>query len=186
VGLSAGAFRTTLVFSDDTQRPLRQTALSATLEYRLSHRWTLSASGGWVPWGTIELEDGTSVRLSRGVVGSLGVSWLALEAEGARPFVMLSGSLAFSRIYSAPSLWFSQDLRLGVSAGYTFFERLSPYATARVFGGPVSWNGLTGSDLYHYQLGAGVAVGLPAGFDLLVEAVPLGEQRVTAGVGLSF
>jgi hypothetical protein len=184
--LSSGAFRTTLVFSDDTQRPLRQTALSASLEYRLSRRWTLSASGGWMPRGTTALEDGTSVRLSRGVVGSVGASWLALEPEGPRPFVMLSGSLAFSRIHSDVSTWFSGDVRLGVAAGYTFFERLSPYLTARAFGGPVLWNELTGTDLYHYQLGVGVVLGLPSGFDLLVEGVPLGEQRVTAGVGWSF
>jgi hypothetical protein len=186
VGLSAGAFRTTLVFSDDTRRPLRQTALSVSLEYRLSHRWTLSGSGGWMPRGETALEDGTSVRLNRGAVGSLGVSWLALEPEGAKPFVMLSGALAISRIHSAPSTWTSGDLRLGVSAGYTFFERLSPYLTARAFGGPVSWNGLTATDRYHFQLGAGLALGLPAGFDLVMEGVPLGEKSLTVGVGLSF
>ena len=61
---------------------------------------------------------------------------------------------------------------------------------SRFFGGPVflEQSGVTtwGSDVYHVQLGAGSVVTLPAGFDLSVELIPLGEQRVSAGVGYSF
>jgi len=35
-------------------------------------------------------------------------------------------------------------------------------------------------------VGLGAVVGLPLGFDLSAEVVPLGEQRVTLGVGYSF
>lgn len=185
MGSNAGAARTTLVFSDGSLVPLEQSALTASLEYRLSPRWTLTAAGGGILSGRLLAAEGP-VPLGPGAVFSLGASWLALESEGLRPFVLLSGSLAFTRLAAAPEGYTAGDLRLSVTAGYTLFERFSPYVTARAFGGPVFWRGLQGTDLYHYQLGAGLAVGLPAGVDVLVEAVPLGEQRLTAGVGLSF
>jgi hypothetical protein len=78
------------------------------------------------------------------------------------------------------------DARAALVVGYTVFDRLTPYAVARAFGGPVFYAGLSGGDRYHYQVGAGLVVGLPGGFDLSAEVVPLGEQRLTAGVGFSF
>lgn len=77
-------------------------------------------------------------------------------------------------------------MRVGLVAGYTVFDRLTPYAVARVFGGPVFWRGGVGTDAYHLQLGLGLVVGLPGGFDLAAEVVPLGEQRAVASVGVSF
>jgi len=85
--------------------------------------------------------------------------------------------------------WRAADVRVGVTAGKTF-GRARPYVVARAFGGPVSWHvagqAITGSDSHHYQLGAGIALDLPAHFDLSVEAAPLGEQGLAAGLGYRF
>lgn len=56
----------------------------------------------------------------------------------------------------------------------------------RAFGGPFFYGSALGTDGYHLQLGAGLVVGLPWGLDLSAEIIPLGEQRVTAGLGGSF
>jgi hypothetical protein len=114
------------------------------------------------------------------------VSWLVLDQGAYTPFVQLSGSIAFSAMKAALGAYEALDARVGVAAGYTFFDRLTPYLTARAFGGPVFYGGSVGTDLFHYQVGLGFVVGLPWGLDLSAELIPLGEQRVTAGVGLSF
>jgi hypothetical protein len=66
---------------------------------------------------------------------------------------------------------------------------VSPYVAARAFGLPVLWNvqgqNVKGTDKYHYQIGAGVAVRLgPA--DIVAEWVPLGEGEVLFGAGMAF
>ena len=102
--------------------------------------------------------------------------------------IMLSGagSVALSTMRAAETNYVGIDFRVGLAAGWTFFERLTPYAVVRAFGGPVFYGSELGTDAYHVQLGAGLVVGLPFGFDLSAEIVPLGEQRVTAGLGYSF
>lgn len=157
-----------------------QLATSASFEWRVSERVTLSAAGGGLFMGALD-----RVETGPGAVGSLGVSWLVLEQKDARPFVQLSGSLAVSGLRVA-SDYLAIDGRIGVAAGYTIQERLTPYLVARAFGGPVFYAGSVGTDLFHYQLGAGVVVGLPLGLDLSFEGIPLGEQRLTLGLGASF
>lgn len=185
VAASVAGFRTRLVFAGTTPVDTEQFAAVAAFEKRLSRRWTLSASAGGVFSGQLVSSDRVD-RLGPGGVVSVGASWTWLEQQGARPFVMLSGSLALSAVQTTPTLYAAGDARLGVAAGYTLWDRVTPYATARVFGGPVFWNHQTGTDAYHVQLGAGLVVGLPAGFDLSAELVPLGEQRLTAALGFSW
>jgi hypothetical protein len=156
-------------------------AVSAALEYRLSKAWSLQLAAGGIFSGQLD-----GVRTGAGGVGSFGASWLALDQGKYTPFLQLSGSLAFSAVQATPTTYLALDIRLGVVAGYTFFDRLTPYLTARAFGGPVFWSGAVGTDLYHYQFGVGLVVGLPWGLDLSAEVVPLGEQRLTAGIGISF
>ena len=43
-----------------------------------------------------------------------------------------------------------------------------------------------GTDIYHYQVGAGIAVSLLQRFDAFIEGAPLGERRISAGLGVSF
>lgn len=81
------------------------------------------------------------------------------------------------------------DLRVGAMFGYTFYNRVSPYAAVRAFGGPVAWHhaglGYTGTDRHHYTLGGGLSVSLPLGLDLRVDGSAVGERSISAGVMLS-
>lgn len=182
MGGTFSGFRTTLVFDGAAQVPVEQLAASASFEWRASERWSLVAAAGGIAYS--RLGGG---RQGAGGVGSGAVSFLALEQGRWWPFLQLAFSLSVSGASagSAPSL-VAVDGRLGLVVGYTFFERVTPYAVARAFGGPVFSGGRTGTDLYHYQVGGGVVVGLPLGLDLSAEVVPLGEQRFTASLGVSF
>lgn len=185
MGASYGAFRTTLVFDGADRLKLEAMAVSGTFEWRASPRWTLSASAGGIFLGRLA-SDTESFDFSGGLVGSFSGSFLALEQGTYTPFIMVAGSVAVSGVRAAPTAYVAVDLRLTTVVGWTLFERFTPYAVGRLFGGPVFWRNQTGTDLYHYQVGAGLVVGLPFGFDLSAELVPLGEQRVTAGLGYSF
>ena len=155
--------------------------MSASLEYRVSEKMTLVGAGGGILLGSL----GT-VATSPGAVASLALSYLLLEQGPYTPFVQVAGSISFSAFRTTDANYAAIDFRGGVVAGYTFLERLTPYAVFRAFGGPVFYGGLLGTDAYHVQLGAGLVVGLPFGFDLSAEVIPLGEQRVTAGLGYTF
>ena len=82
------------------------------------------------------------------------------------------------------------DLRLSVVVGKTFFQALSPYAVLRGFGGPIWWQirgrDVLGTDAYKFQIGAGLSVTMPRGFDAFIEGVPLGEKALSTGLGYSF
>jgi hypothetical protein len=77
-----------------------------------------------------------------------------------------------------------------LAAGYTFLDALSPYAVVRVFGGPVFWHyqesSVIGTDLYHVQLGAGLAWRIKGKVDLFMKGVPLGERAITGGIAAVF
>jgi hypothetical protein len=140
---------------------------------------------------------GVDHDVAPGVAASLTGSWLALYEGEARPFVLLaltlSGSTTTTTLASgggAAQRLTAFDARLSVLAGKTFLERVTPYAAARVFGGPVWWTldgaGVTGGDQHHYALGAGVTVRLPGALDVFVEGMALGERSLNAGAGLAF
>jgi len=181
VGATFGAFRTTLLFSDGTTPRLEQLAVSASLEYRVSDRITLVGAGGALIRGQLG-----GAPTTPGAVGSLAISMLVLEQGTWSPFLQVSGSLALSTMRAADTNYVAIDFRAGLAAGWTLFDRFTPYAVVRAFGGPVFYGSATGTDAYHVQLGAGFVVGLPLGLDLSAEIIPLGEQRVTAGLGVSF
>ncbi len=181
VGATFGAFRTKLLFSDGSTPAFEQLAVSASLEYRLSEKVTLVGAGGALLAGNFGGEP-----TAPGGVGSVAVSYLVLDQGTYTPFLQVSGSVAFSAFRGPGANYAALDLRAGVVAGYTFLERLTPYAVFRAFGGPVFYGREVGTDAYHVQLGAGLVVGLPFGFDLSAEVIPLGEQRVTAGLGFTF
>jgi len=185
VGATVGAFRSTLVFDGQERLRLEAVAVSASFEYRLTERVTLSAAAGGMLAGRLLSADET-FDFGAGAVGSVSASVLALEQGRYTPFLMGSGSIAVSTISARPTTYVAVDARAAVVAGYTLFDRFTPYVVGRLFGGPVFWRGQVGTDLFHYQVGLGAVVGLPLGFDLSAEVVPLGEQRVTLGVGYSF
>jgi hypothetical protein len=121
-----------------------------------------------------------------------------LDGRGKLPFVVLGISGGASGASTeeenvkgaATEALYAFDIRGGLIVGKTFWSTLSPYATARLFGGPVFWSyegqSLVGSDTHHYQVGVGLVTALPRSFDVFVEGVPLGERAVTLGVGRTF
>jgi hypothetical protein len=186
VGLNGGASSTTLRFGSGELVTLEQVAVTATFEKRVTPKLTWQVAAGSLVGGRMGLADGSHHHTGFGPVLSGGVSYQVLDPKGFVPFVMLSGSASVSLLPSFAGLYTAVDVRAAVAAGYTFFERLTPYLTARAFGGPVFWRNDVGTDLFHFQLGAGVVLGLPWGLDVSAEVVPLGEQRVSLGVGAAF
>lgn len=189
-----GSFGTTwsrISFGDGRKVDTRRTLAYATLATSLGTRTMLELGlGGLVPNGVL----GESA-LGPGAALSVTVAWNAVRAERARPFVTFTGTLsgvaASTRSPSDQQVPYGAlDARLGINVGYTLWRVLRPYAVGRVFGGPIFWKladqRVTGTDIYKYQLGAGAAWKLPAGFDGFVEGVALGERGLFVGVGRGF
>jgi hypothetical protein len=198
VSASYGVFASELVFGD-VGASIERRAFAAALEYRLTPDVTLQAGAGLGHGGRLVLDGGGAGayhELLPGWLAMAAASWRVVSGAGARPFVLLSATLgasgASTRALRADETvaYTAVDLRLGAVVGKTFFEVLSPYAAARVFGGPILWRfrgeDRMGTDRYHVQVGAGLAVSLPRRFDVFVEIAPLGERSATVGVGRAF
>jgi hypothetical protein len=196
VGAAYGAFSSTLKLGG-RDVDISQRAVTTTLDVRTTDRLTLQAGLGAVLSGSLGVE-GRSFDVKPGWLFSVGAGYRFVDGEGAAPFVLGSVSYAMSFSHTQesaianaprPSLT-TADVRLGLAVGKTFFEVLSPYVVARVFGGPVVWSlgdeKLTGGDKYHYQVGAGLSVVIARRIDAFVEGVPLGEKRFSFGAGFSF
>jgi hypothetical protein len=188
---------TTLLFGDGRRADLTRHAVFGGIELPLASRLALQLSAGGVAGG--ELDHGTAHdAIGPGFSGAAGIAWRALPQEGARPFVQLSATLSGTHMLTHTDSphpdtprFTAFDLRLAAVAGWTLFEALTPYALARVFGGPAYWHydgaAVTGTDLHKYQLGGGAALALLHGrLDLFAEGVPLGERAVVAGAGTTF
>ncbi len=181
MGASFGAFRTLLLFSDGTNLWLEQLAVSASFEARINESVTLVAAGGALLAGRLG-----ALETSPGGVGSVSLSGVLLEQGEYSPFIQLSASAGVSVMAVGADQYVGVDVRGGFVVGWTLWQRFTPYGVFRAFGGPVFYRGAVGTDAFHVQLGVGAVVGLPGGFDLFAEVIPLGEQRVSAGVGVSF
>jgi hypothetical protein len=163
----------------------QELSTGAGLDYSVSESLTLSVSAGVAFGGKLA---GATLNASVGPSPSLAVAVgkRLVAPDGWRPFVLLGGSVSGRGGASTEGSFVGLDARVSLVAGYTLWSRLSLYATGRVFGGPVFWRGGTGGDTSHYQLGGGLSLALPAGFDLQTEVIPLGEQRLSGAVGLRF
>lgn len=187
-GLAAGAFSTEIEFPDE-RVALEEVAVQASLGWHPTPRWGVAIAAGAIADGTITRADGTRHDVRPGFAASLSGSWLALTESRVRPFVSVGLSLAISRTHTEGGAGLTAgDLRASVLAGKTFFDALVPYVVLRGFGGPVVWDRVSeaGGDANHYAIGIGATVRLPLGLDVFVEGLPLGEQSLSAGAGLSF
>jgi hypothetical protein len=165
-------------------------AATVSTERRVGDRWTLGGALGATTLGTLDAY-GSSFAVSPGPLVAFTASYRALDEGTVAPFVLLTGSLGASLSFTSPGqqAMTALDARLGVAAGKTIAHTVTPYLAARVFGGPIFWNdagaSVTGTDVYHYQLGAGAVVRVGR-FDILVEGVPLGEKALVGGAGMAF
>lgn len=185
-------------------------AAGASLEYRLSERWNVVFSAGTSFLGRLDIA-GERHTLHPGWLGAVTGSYRAWDGQGTLPFFGLvtltiaasgastslergAGNTRPTVTPGAPSFndipFYALDARVGLIVGKTFWDRLTPYAGIRLFGGPIFWRlhgeDLSGTDKYHFQLALGISSSLPGNIDLFAEAVPLGERAVNIGAGLAF
>jgi hypothetical protein len=169
-------------------------AVTASLERRVGNRWTLGVALGSTLVGKLQ-PPGASFDLSPGPLLTLTGSFRALDEGKVAPFLLLTASLGSGVSWTTPSgggasqSFWAFDGRVGVAAGKTIADVVTPYLLARAFGLPVLWRyqgaSTVGNDAYHYQLGLGAVVRIHA-FDVEVEGVPLGERAIVVGGGYAF
>jgi hypothetical protein len=194
-GVSALYTRTTLTFGGADRGDQTRAAVVGSLAYDPTRRVSLRLGLGAALGGELDMPAGRSV-FTPGPTALAGATWRALTGS---PFLALSADLSFLAATTRPSGasagspstgYEAFDLRLGAAFGTTLFDRLSPYAVGRVFGGPVYWHYLgaavTGTDVSHYQLGAGIAWLVARRVDVFAEGVPLGERAVAGGMSVAF
>jgi hypothetical protein len=191
---SYGAFGSDIVFGD-VEAFIDRRAVAVALEYRVTQDLTLQVGGGVGHGGRLIVDGGAHHELLPGWLATVSGSY-RLVSGGEAPFVLLTGTIggsgARTRQYGTDETvgYNAFDLRIGVAAGKTFYDMLSPYLAARLFGGPILWElegeSVTGTDQHHYQIAFGLAASLPRGFDLFVEGAPFGERGTTVGAGVAF
>ncbi len=188
MSVAAAAASTRLVFDGDRDVELDQQAITVSVGQVRPSRWSVRASLGAVLDGALAGE-GRRYELDPGVVGAIAI---------ARPwtwgpwFVHGTASLGASRVTTtervagAPTEGLvAIDARIGATAGRQLGP-VMPYALARAFGGPVLWTidgaGVTGTDAYHVQLGAGATLSIGDAWSVMVDVAALGERAASVGV----
>lgn len=197
VGAGYSYTSTAIRFASDTRLGETRHTVLATLDYAPTPAWTFELGAGSLLGGSLHA-PAADHDFTPGFLTVAGAAWRVVDAEGARPLVVLTAELSFvasstreNGSSSSPSIGYQAfDARIGAIAGWTVARVLTPYVLARGFGGPVYWQYLgksvTGTDTHHYQLGGGVIAHLGSRIDVFAEGVPLGEQAVSAGAGVRF
>ena len=191
VGVSALYTSTSISFSDGSQADETRQAILATFSYLPTSRLSLQAGLGATLGGHLTL-GGASSDFAPGPTATLGASYRVLDGAGARPFVVLSALVSFEATTTTGDVGYTAlDLRVGGVVGWSIAGVVSPFLSARAFGGPIFWrnaggSSVTGTDTSHYQLGGGLAVLVAKRVDVFAEGIPLGERAVSGGVGVAF
>lgn len=184
---------TELSFSNDEEAAVRRRAVSVSLERRLGDRWAIQAGGGASLGGDVSVGD-ERYDFQPGWLASLGVSFRILDGQDLVPFLLASLSTAVSSAQAErpdeEAMFTATDIRASVTVGKMFWGGIAPYAVTRVFGGPVFWErggeDVTGTDDYHFQLGAGLLVSAHGRVNAYAEIIPLGERSASFGASVSF
>jgi hypothetical protein len=192
VGASGTYTDTALSFGPSLRAGETRAAVLATFAYLPTPKLALELGAGASFGGALTTPAGKYEFLP-GPIVSLGLASRFLDAP--LYFALVTVVASFSANHTERpgeprESYTAFDLRLGGEFGLNVVKVLHPYVLARAFGGPVFWTyegkSVTGTDIHHYQLGAGLAVGLPFGSSLFVEGVPLGERALSGGAGLVF
>lgn len=199
MGASFGVFGSGLSFIDGPSVGIERRALTASFEYRVRPDMTFGGGAG-AGLGGLFTVGNERHKVNPGWLIAATWSRRLVDPVGNKPFVLLGLSLGASgastrqegtgtKVPETASLY-AVDVRVAVTVGKTFWGVLSPYASARAFGGPVFWqyrdHNVVGGDKYHFQLALGMVTALPRGFDVFVDGSPLGERALTMGLGKSF
>jgi hypothetical protein len=198
-GASYGVFGSDLTFIGGPAASIQREAVSASVEYRASATTTWGGGVG-AGVGGLLVVNGERYTIELGWLLTATYSRRILDGRGRAPFLLLGVAVGASGastreetvapIVPETSFLYAFDVRAGLTVGKTFLNVLSPYASLRVYGGPLIWtlHGKTvvGGDDYHVQGALGLAVALPGGYDAYAEGAPGGERGVTVGLGRSF
>jgi hypothetical protein len=198
--LTTGFFETNLEMDGRFEADLREWMVVSSLAYRVGEL-TVAGKLGAIIDGA--LDAGERFRIKPGVLLGASVDWPILR--GGRDLVSLALSGQFGLAMTAlereadTSRWIALDFRVGLTVSRTFFDVLTPYASARAFGGPIFWSGfeaeraidgekamVVGSDPRHTQLAAGLGVALGDHLDLHFEWAFFGEAGLYWGLGAAF
>ena len=190
VGVAGGYSRTSLRFGDGLRAGQSRHALVAVGAYSLAPALRLRASAGVAFAGELRAPNGVHA-FDPGPALAIGADYRVLSGK---PFLLLSAVLsattARTHLGTESARYSAFDLRLGAALGVQLFEMLSPYALVRVFGGPAFWryagSSRVGTDVYHYQVGAGLAWFIAERVDVSIEGVPLGERALSGAVAVVF
>lgn len=193
VAAAYSVFATDLAFTSGADAFIERRAATASLSYRATDSISVQAGLGATLGGRFTFRQ-ERFTFDPGWIASIAVSYRVYGKTPSDPFVIAAGTLAATGARTSGAGehedMLAFDLRISAIAGKTFFDVLSPYIALRAFGGPVLWKyqgeDQAGGDKYHFQVGAGVLVALPAKFDAFAEVVPLGERAATVGIGYSF
>lgn len=192
VGVTGTYTDTALRFDGSLRAAQTRAAVLGVLAYLPSASLALEAGVGASFAGALTVPDGKHEFLP-GPTASLGTAWRVLD--GASYFALLTAVASFTanrtELAGTPRVSYTAfDLRLGGEFGLNLVQVLHPYVLARAFGGPVYWQyqgkDVTGTDIHHYQLGLGLALGLPLNLAAFVEGVPLGERALSGGASFAF
>jgi hypothetical protein len=177
---------------DGNKADLELSSVSLAASYPIGEKTTLRGGIGSILDGELRPESGTVQEFEPGGLVFAGLNFNSSEGQGSKPSLDLSVQFGVTWAETVDKEndlradYFAADFRLGAQTTWTVGSRFYPYLAGRVFGGPVSWEyegeSLTGSDVNHYQLAAGAAVGLGS-FVLFAEWAALGEQGWSAGLG---
>lgn len=188
VGASVALTDTTILFGEGRRAGMTRTAVFGSFAMPVAPRLSFEASLGGFASGELRTPV-RAVGLGPGLVTALGLTVRAVEGRGAAPLVVVSGTFSSSFVRGEEARHVeAYDLRATVMVGKTIAEVVTPYVLGRGFGGPIwfRWDDgerVQGTDLYKYQLGAGVSVATRY-VDLFVEGAPLGERTFAAGLGV--
>jgi hypothetical protein len=188
LAVASGWSRSHLSFDGDDARFDKASVVATSDLYTGKFTVTLGAGGLFA--GELVTDRG-AYDVEPGFLGVLGLGWRVLAEEEAIPYVVLAATLGVTNARTARASdrggYLGVDFRFGATVGKTFFGWLSPYASARVFGGPVVWSegreSRLGTDRYHVQGALGAVFILPEGLDLFVEGSPGAEQGGFGGLG---
>jgi len=175
----------------------RRRAVASAFEWRALDGLTVTAGGGAAIDGRLSVR-GVRSDLGAGPLGMIGVAYRLLAGEDWVPFILggvtFAGSSVGTRTHFPngrieDARLTALDFRASLTVGEVFGDHFVPYVVGRGFGGPIFWTRddaeVTGSDKYHYQVGAGLLV--TAGwFDAYFELVPSGERAAVFGGAVSF
>jgi len=167
--------------------------ISLSGSWKLNDNWAFRGGLGVIFDGRLRPAIGRSQNVTPGGLIAIGIEYLVIAGEGYTPYVdislFLSGSTAESEdpITKNRARYTSSDLRLGGRASWNIKNRVFPYLSTRLFGGPVYWvlNGedVIGTDINHYQIATGAAVQFNT-VATFIEWSQVGEKALS--IGLSY